>query len=150
MTPFRAPEVFIQDLTTDTAAAVLSETNDLCLIVDGDGIVRDVAIGNDEESLQVFLDWVGSPWIDTVTSESINKIKLLCDDPNNPEEARWRQVNHPLEGQADLPVLYKTMRYGDNGHFVAIGRDLRPMTQIQQRLLDVQHSLERGDRKSVV
>ena len=143
MTPFRAPDVYIQDLTTDTAAAVLTETNDLCLIIDGDGIIRDVAIGNDEESMRTLLDWVDQPWEETVTSESVNKIRLLLQDPDNSDEARWRQVNHPMEGQADLPILYKTVRYGDNGHLVAIGRDLRPMTQIQQRLLDVQHSLER-------
>ena len=143
MTPFKAPDVYIQDITTDTAASVLAESNDLCLIIDADGIIRDVAIGNEEESLSVFLDWIDTPWIDTVTSESLNKIKLLLADPDNPDESRWRQVNHPMEGQADLPILYKTLRYGDNGHLVAVGRDLRPMTQIQQRLLDVQHSLER-------
>jgi len=143
VTPFKAPDVYIHDLTTDTAASVLAETNDLCLIIDAEGIIRDVAIGNDEESLTVFLDWVGTPWEDTVTSESVNKIRLLREDPDNPNKARWRQVNHPSEGQPDLPILYKTLRYGDNDNLVAIGRDLRPMTQIQQRLLDVQHSLER-------
>ena len=50
MTPFKAPDVFIQDITTDTAASVLAESNDLCLIIDADGIIRDVAIGNDEDS----------------------------------------------------------------------------------------------------
>lgn len=143
MTPFKAPDLYIRDLTTDTAASVLAETNDLCLIIDANGIVRDVAIGNDEESLRVCLDWVGKAWEDTVTSESVNKIRLLREDANNPNQGRWRQVNHPLEGSADLPILYKTLRYGESEHLVAIGRDLRPLTQIQQRLLDVQHSLER-------
>jgi len=144
VTPFKAPDRYIQSLTTDTAASLLAETNDLCLIIDSRGIVRDVAIGSDDDSLQVSLDWVGRSWANTVTPESTAKIKLLQDDAHNPDKARWRQVNHPIEGRQDLAVLYKTLAYDDNDdHIVAVGRDLRPMSQLQQRLVDVQHSLER-------
>lgn len=143
MTPFKAPDRYMQSLDTNTAAALLVETNDLCLIIDREGVVRDVAIGNEEPALKVCLDWVGMPWEDTVTIESKNKIKLLREDAKKPDESRWRQVNHPLDGEADLPILYKTLAYNDSNHIVAVGRDLRPMAQLQQRLLDVQHSLER-------
>jgi len=143
VTPFKAPDRYIQNLTTESAAALLAETNDLCLIIDSDGVVRDVAIGSDDPALKAALGWIGSGWQDTVTVESRNKIRLLLDDPGKPDESRWRQVNHPVEGQADLPVLSKTISYTDSDYIVAVGRDLRPMAQLQQRLLDVQHSLER-------
>lgn len=144
MTPFKAPDKFMQSLTTETAAALLAETNDLCLIVDRDGTVRDVAIGNDDPALKVTLDWVGSDWADTVTPESVPKIKsLLASLENEQEQGKWRQVNHPIEGEPDLPVLYKAVTFDASDHIVAVGRDLRPMALLQQRLLDVQHSLER-------
>ena len=39
--------------------------------------------------------------------------------------------------------MYKTVALGNNGQILAIGRDLNQVSQLQQRLLDVQHSLER-------
>ena len=89
------------------------------------------------------LDWIDKPWEDTVTEESLRKIKLLLEAPQNKSEAKWRQINHPIAGEPDLPIVYKTLPCDDEGHVIAVGRDLRPMAQLQQRLLDVQHSLER-------
>ena len=143
MTPFKAPDRYIQSLTGDTAAAVLAETNDLCLILDPNGHVCDVAIGSDDPALRVAESWVGRQWQETVTVESVNKINYLLSPPEKQDEQRWRQVNHPLEGQPDLPILYKSVFGTNDGHIVAVGRDLRAMSQLQQRLLDVQHSLER-------
>lgn len=143
MTPFKTPDRYMQSLTSETAAALLAETNDLSLILDREGRIHDVAIGSDDPALDVSLGWIGQLWPDTVTTESVNKINLLLESPNNGVESRWRQVNHPVEGQPDLPILYKTLATADADHIVAVGRDLRAMAQLQQRLLDVQHSLER-------
>jgi len=132
-------------LTKDHTASLIAATSDLSLVIDGEGIIRDVAIGTDDADLKLALDWVGRSWADTVTVESRQKIKDLL-TPGQNGDKRWRQVNHPREGEADLPVLYKTLRLGDNGSagkLLAVGRDLRPTARLQQRLLDAQHSLER-------
>jgi len=136
-------------LTKDHTASLIAATSDLSLVIDGEGIIRDVAIGTYDADLKLALDWVGQPWADTVTVESRQKIKDLLTPGQNGDQ-RWRQVNHPREGEADLPVLYKTIRLGDNGakgRLLAVGRDLRPTARLQQRLLDVQHSLERDYAK---
>lgn len=143
MTPFKTPDRFIPSLSTDHAAELLARTNDICLILDAEGVVRDVAIGSDEPQLQVALDWINQPWADTATEESHRKIELLLESPNTDGNGKWRQINHPIPGEPDLPVVYKTLPCDDEGHVIAVGRDLRPMAQLQQRLLDVQHSLER-------
>ncbi|MEM9209027.1 MAG: transcriptional regulator PpsR, partial [Pseudomonadota bacterium] len=143
MTPFKTPDRYIPSLSTEHAAELLAKTNDICLILDADGIIRDVAIGSDEPRLQVALDWIGHPWTATATEESLPKIKSLLESPKTKGEAKWRQINHPVEDEPDLPVVYKTLPCDEDGHVIAVGRDLRPMAQLQQRLLDVQHSLER-------
>ena len=43
----------------------------------------------------------------------------------------------------DLPVLYSAMQVGRDGRVVAVGRDLRAMAALQQRLVDAQQSMER-------
>ena len=143
MTPFRAPEKFMQEITVNFAASILAEANDVCLIVDADGVIRDVAVGSDEPVMQTALSWLGQRWADTVTIDSQQKIDALMDAGFNGGETRWRQVNHPIGDETDLPILYKSMPSEDKSHIVVVGRNLRPMSQMQQQLLDVQHSLER-------
>ncbi len=126
--------------TTEKAATLVAEANDVSLIIDRDGVISDVALGSDDADLKPILEWKGSPWIDTVTVESRPKIKVLLADTCG--ASRWHRVSHPLGSDACLPVLYKTIPYGDRQR-VAVGRDLRPMSELQQRLLDAQHLLER-------
>jgi transcriptional regulator PpsR len=59
------------------------------------------------------------------------------------KEPRWRQVDHPLAGGGDLPVLYSAIRIGQNGTVVALGRNLRDVASLQQRLVEAQQSVER-------
>ena len=130
-------------MTSELTAALIAETHDLSLIIDADGIVRDVAVSKEDPALQVARDWIGKPWVDTVTIESQPKIEALLDNGKSAPSTRWRQVNHALGDDIDLPISYKTMRTGDDGVVVAVGRNLRLVSQLQQRLLDAQNSLER-------
>jgi transcriptional regulator PpsR len=77
-----------------------------------------------------------------VTVESRPKIEALLRDARN-KAPRWRQVNHPAEGSADVPVLYAAVDVGPDGRVVAVGRDLRALAMLQQRLVDAQQSMER-------
>ena len=133
----------MKKLSTGTATSMLAETNDLCLIVDKGGVIRDVAVGTEDAAMQTALSWRDQRWIDTVTIESQPKINALLEAGFAGGESRWRQVNHPLGDDNDLPILYKALTYEDEDHIVVVGRNLRPMSQMQQQILDVQQSLER-------
>lgn len=126
--------------TTGKAATLIAETSDLSLIIDKDGTIQDVALGSDDANLKPVLEWKGKPWIDTVTVESRQTIQMLLADAAG--ASRWHRVNHPLGSDADLQILYKTIPYGDGQRVIAAGRDLRPMLELQQRLLDARYSLE--------
>ena len=133
----------MKNLSTESATSMLAETNDVCLIIDKGGVVRDVAVGTEDAVMQTALSWRDQRWIDTVTIESQPKINALLDAGFKGGESRWRQVNHPLGDDTDLPILYKALTYEDEDHIVVVGRNLRPMSQMQQQILDVQQSLER-------
>ena len=130
-------------LSSESATSMLAETNDLCLIIDKGGFVRDVAIGTEDVVMQTAMNWRDQRWIDTVTVESQPKINALLEAGFNGGESNWRQVNHPLGDDTDLPILYKALTYEDDDYIVVVGRNLRPMSQMQQQILDVQQSLER-------
>lgn len=135
-----SPDVLSKTLDARTGSQLVLEANDICLVMDAAGVIEQVAVGTDDASLAVATGWLGKAWSETATTESLNKIKDLLN--GNSSTGRWRQVNHMVADSQDLPISWKTIRIGD-GKFVAIGRNLRQVSQLQQRLLDVQSSLER-------
>ena len=134
------PDVLSRALGTGLGPQLVLEANDICLVIDPSGVIEQVAIGSEDTSLEPARDWVGKAWTDTATEESANKIKDLLNGCAT--AGRWRQVNHQVADSLDLPVSWKTIHL-DDGKILAIGRNLRQVSQLQQRLLDVQSSLER-------
>ena len=59
------------------------------------------------------------------------------------QPTRGRHVNHPLAQSESLAVMYSVVQLGTGGPLVAIGRDMRSLAGLQQRLVDAQHALER-------
>ena len=129
-------------LSAGVAAALLAAVGDVTFILSGTGEVLDVAVSQGELGNHGFADWVGSPWIRTVTVESQPKITEMVSSAKAGEPARWRQVNHRTAA-GDVPVRYLVMALGQGDRLVAIGRDMRGAAATQQRLLQTQQALER-------
>ena len=142
---FRAPKRTLGDLEAETAAKLIAAASDIALIVDAKGIIRDVAFGNDDLANEGFEKWVGQPWVDTVTIESRVKIEeLMRDAANAKAPLRWRQVNHSSKtSPAGIPIRFAAVQIGTSGRLVAVGRDLRTVAALQQRLVDAQQTMER-------
>ncbi len=140
---FIAPRKSFGDLDAEDAAKLVAATADIALIVDGKGIVRDLAFGNEDLSLEGYGKWLGQAWADTVTVESRPKVEAMLRDAALKLPTRRRQVNHPSSRGVDVPVLYSAVPVGREGRIIAIGRDLRTIATLQQRLVDAQISMER-------
>jgi transcriptional regulator PpsR len=139
-----APKNSLGDLDAEAAATLIAAAADVALIVDGEGVIRDVAFGSDELSREGYDGkWLGLPWADTVTVESRPKIEALLREATGKSATRWRQVNHPSPRGTDVPILYSAVPVGTEGRVVAVGRDLRAIAALQQRLVDAQQSMER-------
>lgn len=140
---FKAPKKSLGNLDAESAGALVTAATDVALIIDRRGVIRDVAFGSDDLLKDVRGDWLNTPWESTVTVESRPKIRAMLKDADTPEDSRWRQVNHSAINGADVPILYCARRVGDNGRVVALGRDLRAIETLQQRLMEVEQSMER-------
>ncbi len=143
MTRFKSPESSLEGLNADIAATLISAAADIALVIDQGGIIQDLAFGSEELSLEGYGAWLGQPWIDTVTVESRNKVQELLREAAAKSAPRWRQVNHPSSRGADVPIRYSAVKVGEEGRIVAVGRDLRAVSALQQRLVDAQQSMER-------
>jgi transcriptional regulator PpsR len=143
---FKAPRKFLARLDADAVATIVAAAADVTLIVDQAGVIRDFAFNNDElaEDIEDAAKWRGRPWVDTVTPDSRNKVETILRDATTGAAPRWRHVNYPAIRRAPpTPVLYCAIRVDDQGRFVAFGRDLRPVSALQQQLIDAQQSIER-------
>jgi transcriptional regulator PpsR len=140
---FASPATMPGALSASTAASLLGAVGDVAFVLAGDGTILDIAVSEGELLHHGFADWVGSAWIDTVTIESRPKITEMLAAAVAPGSApRWRQVTHPAAG-GNVPVRYLVMTLGEGDRLIAVGRDMRAIAVMQQRLLQTQQSLER-------
>lgn len=143
MSRFEAAQKSLAGLDAETAASLVAAAADVALYLDGGGVIRDVSVGSDDPVLEDYRKWVGRPWSDTVTVESKPKVAELLQEAAARSPHRWRHINHPSPRGADVPVLYSAIRLSKAGDVLALGRDLRPVATVQQRLVDAQQAMER-------
>ena len=138
--PFeRAAELF-QSLDADAAMKLAMMAGDVSLVLDDTGTILDAAF--DPKEFPAFAGWIGSNWIETVTDESRSKIMEMLAAARRGEVQHWRQVNHASR-DGEVPIRYAVLSVNGGAHRIAFGRDLRESGKLQQRLLQVQQSLER-------
>lgn len=141
--PFQQPERALSGLDAAIVGQLVTASTDLALVIDRDGVIRDLSVGAPDLAARGVPDWIGRPWIETVTPESRAKVEEVLRDASAGVAGRWREMNHP-DGERDtLPVRYFAVAVGDDGRVLVIGRDLQATAALQQKLLHVQQSVER-------
>jgi transcriptional regulator PpsR len=137
------------DIDAATAASLIGACSDIALVLDSQGTVLQAMVQDPALAALAATAWTGRAWSDTVTVESREKIEALLREARAGQATRWRQLNHPMRGHDDLPVMYAAVAMssaaGEPGqpNLVAFGRDLRPTVQLQRRLVEAQQAMER-------
>ena len=140
---FSSPLASFAGLGPEGAGALIATASDVALVLDSEGLILDVAFADADLAKEADNGWVGRRFLDIVTIESRPKIADLMRDANPRAPTRWRQVNHPATGGPDIPIRYCTLAFGPDRRIVALGRDLRAMASLQQRLAEAQQAMER-------
>jgi transcriptional regulator PpsR len=131
------------DLEASIAVKVLAAGGDVAMVLDRNGVICDLAVGNTDLQLDDFESWVNKPWLDTVTLECRPKVTEMLRDAAEDRAIRWRELNHPSRRGDSVPLRYVAVGAGEDGRIIAIGRDHRAASVLQQRLLQAQQSMER-------
>jgi transcriptional regulator PpsR len=139
-TGFSTADARLGRLEAESVAPLLAAASDVTLILDAKGVILDAAVGAGGDASAK--DWIGRPWIDTVTIESRPKVEAVLREALKGAAPRWRQINHPMPG-ADLPMNYAATRSRPGGQVVVFGRDLRALATLQQRVAESQQEMER-------
>ncbi|MEO1703536.1 MAG: transcriptional regulator PpsR [Pseudomonadota bacterium] len=145
--PFADTNNVFASLDAKSINALAAIGADITLILTGQGDIIDVAYADQTLDRYNLNDWVGRKWSSVVTEECHNKIEQLLDENAQNGTTRKRQVNHPAAGQPDLPVEYSLLSVEGLPYKVAVGDDLRRLSQLQQQLVKVQVQLEAEYRR---
>lgn len=129
-------------LAPELASTFVSVAADIALVMDANGVIKHVALGSDP-IVGSTGQWLGRPWVDTVTGETRRKIELLLSEVQTSGVTRRREVNHPSLEATDIPVAYSAVRLGIDGPVLAVGRSLRAVSAIQQRFVQATLDMER-------
>ena len=133
----------LSKLAPELAETFVSLASDIALVVDADGVIHKVALGGGPPLAPGSDDWVGRPWADTVTGETRAKVEELLREAGLSGISRRREVNHTSPGGVEIPISYAAVRLGVDGPVLAVGRDLRAITGIQQQFVEAQQEIER-------
>jgi transcriptional regulator PpsR len=144
----RAPEPAdlgpLSGCAEELAEAFVSLASDIALVIDEHGVIQSVAQSATTPIAADSSRWVGRPWAEMVSGDTRRKVELMLTDLRTTGVARRREVNVTGANDSDVPVAFSALRLGTLGPVLAVGRDLRAVSAIQQKFLDAQQELERG------
>ena len=115
---------------------------DVTLILDKDAVIRDVTVSNaiSGESVR---PWLGQPWIETVAESGVERVRRSLDDARSDGLSAFRQILQRFPSGLELPIEYTTVRLGETGGLIAIGRNMQASSELQSRLIAAQQAMER-------
>ncbi len=106
-------------------------------------MIEDVAFGSSElaPALAGMRGWVGRDWAETLATDSHPKARELLAE-GKAGQSRARHVNQLAPNGPQVPLLC-TAAPAAAGHIVVFGRDLRPVSGLQQQLMEALQAVER-------
>jgi len=131
-------------ITSPAMARVVASASDFALIIDSAGVILEVSLGESFESHPGWDKLVGKRWVDTVASETQNKVEQLLEEARSGRTTRSREINQKAEGLGEVPFRFSGVLLDETSQrVVALGRDLRPIANMQQRMVSTQQAMDR-------
>lgn len=132
--PLIAPEVL---------SDIVAKASDLSIVVSDAGVVLSILVHPDHASFGTLDHWVGRDIREVLTVESIPKLdKQLHNVMSEVETAKSVELSHTDKGLLAFPIRYSFHAIGSDGAVLMLGRDLRPVAEMQQQLVKAQMALE--------
>jgi len=115
---------------------------DITLTIDPNGVIQSVSPSETlaEESLE---QWRGRPWGETVDPTVGAMVAKLMKDGGGSGDLSCFKVLQTLPSGREVPIEYTTISLGKRAGFVAIGRNLQVISDLQARLNLAQQARER-------
>lgn len=128
----------------DVLGDIISTASDLGIVISDVGEVLSVLINPTHPSFGNLDHWEGRDIRDFLATESVRKLdsqlNALSSGTGRP---RAMELNHSDRGDWEFPIRYTLHQIGPDGALLMLGRDLRPIAEMQEQLVSAQMALER-------
>lgn len=132
-------------IDAEVLSSIIAVASDIALVVSRQGKILSVLVNPNETSFGKLDHWEGRPLMDFLTRESRPKIEAaMASMAQGDLPKRSIELNHSDNAVWEFPVRYSFHPFGSDGSFLMLGRDLRPVAETQQQLVQAQMSLEQG------
>jgi transcriptional regulator PpsR len=126
-------------------ANIVATAADLALLLSASGRILSVVANPLNSALGRMDHWEGRDVRDFLAPDSREKVMrhlaaTLDDESGRPEAI---EVNHADGATWNFPIRYTMHQTGRDGRVLMLGRDLRPVAELQQRLVKAQMALEK-------
>ena len=134
--PLIAPEIL---------GDIIAEVADVGVVISDTGAILSVIVNPSNEAFRELERWEKKDIRATLTIESVSKFESrLAEFLEGKQKVRPVELNHTDGSKRwESPVRYSFHRIGPDGAILLLGRDLRPIAEMQQQLVEAQLSLER-------
>lgn len=133
----------LPSMTPDLVTEIVATAADISLLVTPGLRIVSVLVNPTHRSFGQLTDWEGMQLPDILAEESQRKLALRLADLDSGRSGVSVEVNHASQQVWDFPVRYSLHRVGKDGSILMLGRDLRPLAEVQQQLVAAQLALER-------
>ena len=132
-------------MDAQAASRLIAAAADATLVLDGDGVIRDMAFGNADlaAALGGRKAWVGRALSESVAEDSRAKVIDMLSGAAAHEAPRWRHLNLRGSDGISLPLLCAANHVTGSDRSIVFARDLRLLASLQQRLVEAQQAMER-------
>jgi transcriptional regulator PpsR len=131
-------------IAPDLLGEILASASDIALLVSPQRRITSVLVNPHHRSFGQLTDWEGAHLHDVLTEESLRKLEArLADMAGLRRSSIMVELNHADRGQWEFPVRYSLHRVSGDDAILMLGRDLRPIAEVQQQLVSAQLALER-------
>jgi transcriptional regulator PpsR len=132
----------LDSVDVNAAVTLVAYSADVVFVLDTNGIIQDV-VNAEKIGIEDSSSLINKKWMDTIAIDSHPKVHALLDTNTDAGAQKWRQINQLLPDGKSLPILFSTVHLPKQKSVLAIGRDLRSISALQQRLVEAQQEIER-------
>lgn len=144
---FQHPERHLPSADPRTVASLVSAAADLTLLVGESDVVEDLSCTLDKGASSVVGAWRGRPLGDVLHARSRPSLKTMLAAARAGKPSRRFDLDHLLGEGRELPIRYSALGIGGGSQVVLMGQDLRPMVDLQARLLSNRQALDDNLRR---
>lgn len=131
-------------IAPDLLSEILATASDIALLVSPSRRIISVLVNPHHRSFGQLTDWEGANLRDVLTDESLRKLDARLSGMQGARHGDTAvELNHSDQSNWEFPVRYSLHRIGADESILMLGRDLRPIAEVQQQLVQAQLALER-------